>query len=216
MTEPSAQGGRPTGLLLVRGPVDPVASWAGKGLTAVRVVPLDRGWCALVPSATTSAAPPPYDDPVSLLLGRPVPQRMRPAFGVAVVHGQALLTATPSRWRAVQRWLAWRPGAGLVRPGGLPTLRLSDAVHLAGVVDPGAVAAVADIVHRPDGDPVDVLRDLLTVLRLPGGDLLGAELGEGSSHPGALAVEPSVKGSQAFGRMVAEDASWRDEMEGRS
>lgn len=237
----------PTGLLLLKGGADTVASWAEGGLTTVRVVPLRDGWTAVVPVTVTSAAPPPYDDPVGVLLARPVPHRLRPCLGVAVVGDQALIAATPARWRAVQRWVAWRPGTGLVRPGGLPTARLSDLVHLS-ATDPAhsarsahsahpahpahpargrhgreVVAALADIVHSPRGDALCVLRDVLDVLGLPGGDLLGDnEVGappaaDGpSARPGTHLVEPSTSRVAAFIRMVGEDASWREETGERS
>lgn len=208
----------PTGLLLLRGSADVVASWAEGGLTTVRVVPLRDGWTAVVPVTPESAAPPPYDDPIGVLLARPVPHRMRPSLGVAVRGDQALVAATPARWRAVQRWIAWRPGTGLVRPAGLPSARLADLVHLAGTQSPRAVAALAAIVHDPSGDAVGVLRDALDALELPGGDLLDdpdivspQEGTETSARPGTHLVEPSPPRVAAFTRMVTEDASWRAE-----
>ncbi len=218
LTTPSGSTRRtapPVGLLLVRGGPDAVTTWAAKGLVSLRVVPLERGWCGLVPVAATSDLAAPYDDPVGLLLGRPVPRALRPCFGATVVHDQALLTATPGGWRAVQRWVAWRPGTGLVPPGGLPTLRLSALVHLAEVDEPDALAAVADIVHDAVGSPLEVLRGLLGALHLPGGDLLGAPA-DGPWRPDSQVVRASGKGVAAFGRMVSDDASWRAEMEGRS
>lgn len=228
----------PSGLLLVRGAADAARSWTEGGLTTVRVVPLRDGWTAVVPVTATSAAPPPYDNSVSVLLARPVPHSMRPCIGVAVVGDQALVAVTPARWRAVQRWVAWRPGTGLVRPGGLPTARLADLVHLAnsvGAVRPGAVAALAEIVHDPAGDARSVLRGVLDVLGLPGGELLERlqlledrsdphdprrPASPGSTQPtstvpGTHLVEPSPSRVAAFTRMVTEDASWREETGGR-
>lgn len=217
----------PTGLLLVRGGADAARSWAEGGLTTVRVVPLRDGWTAVVPVVAASAAPPPYDDPIGVLFARPVPHRMRPSLGVVVVGDQALVAATPARWRAVQRWVAWRPGTGLVHPGGLPTARLADLVHLAGTGGTGgtdgtdsrgALATLAEIMHDPAGDALSVLRDLLGALGLPGGELLddpdvvaprqGPEI---STRPGTHLVEPSTSRVAAFTRMVTEDASWREE-----
>ncbi|MDQ2756984.1 MAG: hypothetical protein M3Y71_10535 [Actinomycetota bacterium] len=205
----------PIGLLLVRGRTEAVVAWAARGLVSLRVVPLENGWCGLVPAEPTSPLVAPYDDPVGLLLGRPVPRGLRPSFGATVVHDQALLTATPGGWRAVQRWVAWRPGTGLVPPGGLPTLRLAALVHLAGVDDPGALAEVADIVHDAVGSPLEVLQGLLAALHLPGGDLLGTPA-QGPWRPGSTLVPASDKGVAAFGRMVSDDASWRAEMGGGS
>ena len=125
-----------------------------------------------------------------------------------------LIAVTPARWRAVRRWLAWQPGTGLVRPGGLAVARLADLVRVAGVTDPAAVAAVADVVHDPRGDARTVLGDLMTALGLPGGTLLA-----GTEHPTDLPqgreVEPSAAVASRFESMVHEDTSWRDEMEGR-
>lgn len=219
-------------MLLMRGDAEAVASWAEGGLTTVRVVPLRDGWTAVAPVTATSAAPEPYDDSVGVLLARPVPHSMRPCLGVAVVGDQALVAATPARWRAVQRWIAWRPGTGLVRPGGLPTARLADLVHLAGTartartVGPGTVAALSDIVHSPSGDAFSVLRGVLDVLGLPGGELLElmtdrekpsvvASKQTTSALAGAHLVEPSTSRVAAFTRMVTEDASWREETGGR-
>ncbi|MEP6800020.1 MAG: hypothetical protein ABI890_17815 [Lapillicoccus sp.] len=230
----------PTGLLLVRGEAEAVAGWALGGLTTVRVVPLTGGWTGIVPVTATSVAPPPYDDPIGVLLARPVPHRMRPCLGVAVVDGQALVASTSARWRAIQRWVVWRPSTGLVRPGGLPSARLADLVHLVGAGDPEAVGALADVLHDPAGDALSVLRDVLDVLGLPGADLLddlelrsppssptssgpssgtssgpsSGTSGATSSRPGTHHVEPSASRAAAFIRMVSEDESWREETGG--
>ena len=210
----SGAGRPPTGLLLVRGALDPTLRWAGGGLATVGVAPVEDGWTAVVPTMGHSAVHEPYDDAVTLLLNRPLPARLRPAIGFAVVGGQALIAVNPPRWRAVRRWLAWQPGTGLVRPGGLAVARLADLVRVAGVTDPAAVAAVADVVHDPRGNARTVLRDLVTALGLPGGDLF-----DGTTQPTDLPqgreVEPSAATVSGFERMVHEDTSWRDEMEGK-
>lgn len=204
----------PTGLLLVRGALDPTLRWAGSGLTAVGVAPVEDGWTAVVPTTGESGVHEPYDNPVTLLLNRPLPNRLRPAIGFAVNGGQALIAVTPARWRAVRRWLAWQPGTGLVRPGGLAVARLADLVRVAGVTDPAAVAAVADVVHDPRGDARTVLGDLMTALGLPGGTLLaGTE--QPTDLPEGREVEPSAAAVSRFERMVHEDTSWHDEMEGK-
>ncbi|TQJ11007.1 hypothetical protein [Lapillicoccus jejuensis] len=194
-------------LRLVRAQPEAAASWAQQGLTGVHVTGLSDGWSALTPSTPSSAVPPPYDDPVAVLLNRPVPHRMRPAFGVGVVGRQALLTATAGGWRAVPRWVAWQPGVGVVRPGGLAPLRVADLVHLSGSEAPGALGDVADVLHDPTGSPVETLRRLLAALGLPGGGLLGAPVDDEARH-----VTPAPRGVAAFARMVADDASWHAEM----
>ncbi len=203
----------PAGLLLLRGGADPVARWAGNGLAAVGVAPLEDGWTAVVPTTGTSAVTGPYDDALTLLLNRPLPARLRPAIGVGVLRGQALVAVTPARWRSVRRWLAWQPGTGLVRPGGLPAARLADLVRVAGLDDPSAVAALADVVHDPRGDARTVLGDLLTALGLPGGSLLSGDHIAGAL-PDGREVEPSPGQVALFERMVHEESTWHDEMEG--
>lgn len=209
----SAAAPPPTGLLLLRGAPDAVARWAAGGLTAVGVAPLGDGWTAVVATTSTSAVTGPYDDATTLLLNRPLPTRLRPAIGLGVLRGQALVAVTPARWRSVRRWLAWQPGTGLVRPGGLPAARLADLVRLAGLDDPAAVAALADVVGNPRGEARTVLGDLLTALRLPGGALLaGTQTASGLTD--GRAVEPSAGQIALFERLVHEERTWRDEMEG--
>lgn len=203
----------PTGLLLLSGAADPVARWAGGGLAAVGVAPVEDGWTAVVPTSSASAVTGPYDDAITLLLNRPLPTRLRPAIGMGVNRRQALVAVTPARWRSVRRWLAWQPGTGLVRPVGLPAARLADLVRVAGLDDPSAVAALADVVHDPRGDARTLLVDLLTALGLPGGALLaGTELAGAQAE--ARVVEPSAGQVALFERMAHEDSTWHDEMGG--
>ena len=76
----------PTGLLLVRGALDPTLRWAGSGLTAVGVAPVEDGWTAVVPTTGESGVHEPYDNPVTLLLHRPLPNRLRPAIAWEGTH----------------------------------------------------------------------------------------------------------------------------------
>lgn len=205
---------RPRGILLVHGGVDGATTWAERGVAPVAVVPEDGRWTAVLPVAAATAARRPYDDAVTLLLNRPVPHRLRPAIGVGVVGRRAVLCVTPGGWRAVRRWLVWQPGTGVVHPGGLPVARLADVVAAAGVDDPAAVGALADVLHDPAGDAALVVADVLVTLGLPGGSLL-----EGATDPGeafgAAVVAPSPGVVRRFDKAVHDDVSWQDEMEGR-
>ncbi len=204
----------PAGLLLTRGDADHTARWAAGGLTELGVAPLEGGWCALVPVADTAAVSKPYDDAMTLLLNRPVPRRLRPAIGFALVGDQALVVVVPNRLRPVRRWLVWQPGVGLVRPGALPAAGIPDLVRVAGSVDRAAVAAVTDVVRQPTGRARSVLGDVLSALGLPGRSLLDGT-DRAAELPGGCDVEPSPSRVSLFQRMVHEDTSWRDEMEGQ-
>lgn len=210
----SSAARHPPGLLLCRGGADVAARWAAGGLTAVSIVPAGGPWTAVVPRTAASAVPRPYDDAMSTLLNRPLPRRLRPAIGVASVRGHAMVAVTPARWRSVRRWLAWQPGVGLVHPGGLAPARLADLVRVAGLVEPSALAAVADVVHDPTGDVHRMLVDLLTVLGLPGVELLQGRTAP-LDRPGSRSVEPSPERVARFERMVHEELSWREETQGR-
>jgi hypothetical protein len=205
---------RPRGILLVHGGVDAATAWAERGVAPVAVVPEDGRWTAVLPVAPETAARHPYDDAVTVLLNRPVPHRLRPALGAGVVGRRAVLCVTPGGWRAVRRWLVWQPGTGVVHPGGLPVARLADVVAAAGVEDPAAVGALADVLHDPAGDAALVVADVLVVLGLPGGAFV-----EGATDPGeafgAAVVAPSPGVVRRFDRSVHDDVRWRDEMEGQ-
>jgi hypothetical protein len=202
----------PLGILLVHGGVDAAVAWAETGIAPLAVVPEDGRWTAVLPAAQTTAARRPYDDPVTVLLNRPVPHRLRPAVGIGVVGRRTVLCVTPGGWRAVRRWLVWQPGHGVVHPGGLPVARLADVVAATGLDEPGAVGELADVLHDPAGDARAVAADLLEVLRLPGrGYLAGTTLPADAF--GAAVVAPSPARVKRFDKAVHDDISWRDEME---
>jgi hypothetical protein len=202
------------GILLVNGGFSATVAWAESGVTAVAVVPQDGRWTAVLPVADSTAAAAPYDDAVTMLLGRPVPRRLRPALGVGVVGRRAAVCVTPAGWRSVRRWLVWQPMHGVVHPGTLPVARLADVIAAAGIEDPAALGALADVLHDPAGDASLVVRDVLDVLALPGASYL-----DGSAPPneafGASVVSPSPKVVRRFDRTVHDDVTWRDEMEGQ-
>jgi hypothetical protein len=108
----------PTALLLLRGRTDDVRSWARRGLLPVWIVP-GVTWTLVVPAGDPVAAPP-YDDPVALLGGRPVPGRLRPSLVVVADGPRAVVAVHDAPRRAVQRWLVWGEGTGLTRIDGLP------------------------------------------------------------------------------------------------
>lgn len=202
------------GILLVRGGVSSTVAWAESGVAAVAVVPQDGGWTAVLPVAETTGVAKPYDDAVTMLLGRPVPQRLRPALGLGVVDRRAVVCVAPGGWRAVRRWLVWQPMRGVVHPGGLPLARLADIVAVAGAEDPAALGSLADVLYDPAGDARHVVSDVLDVLGLPGGSYL-----DGSQLPaeafGASVISPSSKVVQRFQSAVHDDVRWRDEMKGQ-
>lgn len=185
--------------------------WAAKGVVAVDIASLGHGWTVLVPATTETAVDPPYDEAIPVLLARPLPQRMRPGFGVVVHDGEAVLSVVARHLRAERRWLAWGPGEGLIRPGGLPVASLRIIVEASGVHDPDALAALRAVVEDIAGEPRDFLVDVLTVLGLPGGDLL-----DGSTLIGDLPmsrrVEPHGRAVAGFEGAVHEERLWHEEL----
>ena len=212
MARRTPAAGLPAGLLLLRAGREPVVRWAARGLVPVDVVPAGEGWSLVVPTSESSAASPPYDDAIAVLLNRPLPSRLLPAVGLALRDEDALICVTPKGIRATRRWLAWHPGVGVTHPGGLPMARLSDLVKSAGLDDPEAVAGLADVLHDPQGDARQLLLDVLVALDLPGGQVLDGSLSAASE---GVRVEPDPRTVGRFDSMVQEDVSWRDEMEGQ-
>ena len=193
------------GLLLVSGPPGPVSGWVRRGLVACRVVPLGS-WTALVPAEPSSRAEPPYDDAVSVLAGRPVPRRLRPALGFFVVAGRAVVTLQAKGWRTGVRWLVWEPGVGVVRLPGLEPARPGHLAPAAGAH--AAVREVAQAVADRSGDADRVLAELLRALRLPGKELLLP----GAATRGQL-VAPTPQAVERFDRRMSEQARHRAELE---
>lgn len=193
------------GLLLVSGEPARVAAWVRRGLVPCHVVPLGR-WTAVVPAESASRAEPPYDDAVLVLASRPVPHRFRPALGFWSLDDRAVATVTPRAWRVASRWLVWGPGHGAMPA---PGLRLARALDLATAVGrPGAGHDVARLVSQPGGDVDDLLVDLMTVLDVPGAQLLdGAPMD-------SRVIEPAARLVARFNARVADDARHRAELEG--
>ena len=197
-------------MLLLQGELHPVVAWAERGLVPVHVVPL-QGWTAVLP-AGPSYAMPPYDDTLKTLAGRPVPSRLRSAIGLFAVDGNAVISAHPSGWRATQKWFVWSPGKGVVQPRQLVSGRPADLVAAAGTHETGARSLVRDILVDGGGDAPGLLGDLLSLLALPGSDLL-----DGGHDPatvlGSTMVEPGEQHVARFEKIVSDEARHRAELE---
>ena len=197
-------------MLLLRGKPDAVATWAGRGLVPVHVVPLE-GWTAVLPAGPSQAMPP-YDDTLKMLAGRPVASRLRSAIGLFAVDGNAVITVHPAGWRAIQRWFVWSPGQGVVRPRHLVAGRPADLIAVAGARDGAARRGVRDVLVDAGGDADGVLGDLLSLLSLPGSDLL-----DGGQDPaaaqGSTLVEPDEQHVARFERIINDQARHRAELE---
>lgn len=194
------------GLLLVHGDGGRAARWVRRGLVACQVVPLGR-WTALLPAEPTSRADEPYDDAATVLVGRPLPRRLRPALGLLVVDGRAAVVVQPKGLRPQPRWLVWEPGAGHVPTPAMAPASPRDLAHAAGRA--AAARAVAAVVADPSGDADRLHADLLTVLDLPGADLVGPA--PGLRGP---VVAPTAQAVARFDSRMAEIARHRRELEG--
>lgn len=197
-------------MLLLRGEPDQVVSWAHRGLVPVHVVPLE-GWTAVLP-AGPSLAKPPYDDMLKTLAGRPVSTRLRAAIGLFAVDGYAVISAHPSGWRAIQTWLVWSPGQGLVQSPGLMAGLPTELASAAGTRSRAARRRIRDILLDGDGDAAGLLGDVLAGLALPGSDLLDGGL---APHDAASStrVEPGEQHVASFEKVVHDDARHRAELE---
>lgn len=195
------------GLLLVSGASGPVSTWLRRGLVACQVVPLGD-WTAVLPTERLSRAEPPYDDAVAVLAARPVPRRLRGALGFFTVDGRAVVTAQAPGWRGVVRWLVWEPGVGVVRAPHLELARPSDLVAAAGT---GDARAVTQVVAERNGRADRVIADLLSVLGLPGSELVGPDIGLRGQ-----VVAPTAQAVARFDARMAEQARHRSELEENS
>ena len=197
-------------MLLLRGKPHAVTTWARRGLLPVHVVPL-QGWTAVLPAGPSQAMPP-YDDTLRTFAGRPIASRLRSAIGLFAVDGNAVITVHPSGRRAIQRWLVWSPGQGLVQPPRLAAGRPADLINAAGNNDRAAARVVRDLLADPGGDAHGVLSDLLVLLALPGSDLLDGRL-DPTAAQGATLVEPDEQQVARFERIIGVEARHRAELE---
>jgi hypothetical protein len=199
------------GVLLLHGDADQAVAWARRGLVAVSVVPLERGWVGVVASASRAAADAPYDDGVAALLARPVPRRLCPALGLAHVGERLMVAVTSAGLQTRRMWLAWEPGAGLVRPGALPITTVATLARAVGA--PQSVEVASRLLRDGRGDSDTVAAELLAALGLPGGALASGRL-IGSDLEGAEHVEPEAQGVRRFNRRVRDEERWREEIGG--
>ncbi len=189
--------GRPLerGLLLVSGPIARVRRWASTGVVAVDVAPLGDWWTAIAPRSTPLAAP--YDDPVSLLINRPVPLRLRPAIGWAVGGSMAYAGVQAKALRARIRWLTWRSGEGLVPPEPLLRGSVSALLRAADGADPWTASHVREVLRDPAGTPAEFLVDLMGALGVPGAQVLA-----GTATLPSLAGDATVSYAAHAGRVA--------------
>ncbi len=205
----------PAALMLLRGSAEGVMAWARKGLMPVHVVP-GATWTLVAPADGRRAAAP-YDDPVAVLGGRPVPPRLRPSLCLLAGAGRAVLVVQDTSRSAVQRWLVWTPGVGVARVDGLPPAPLA---LVADLVDPGGSRGdvVLDRLQqalRPDARAAsDVVDDLLRALELPGA---GVPLGAVAvaDLPDAVRVEPHAHVVDRFDEFVATEPELSNEPDPR-
>ncbi|KGN42578.1 hypothetical protein [Knoellia aerolata] len=195
------------GLVLVRGSAGASARWVRRGLAAVRVVPL-AGWTGVCLAESRAFSAPPYDIGLEILAARRVPTRRRPALGLFVIDGCAVVTVQPRGWRLDQRWLVWEPGTGVRRTPDLPALPAGLVVDVAGARSRTSAAEVTEHFGDTRGEPVDVLIGLMRLLGLPGEELLRD--GADESHE---RVDPSPRSIAAFDALVAEEDAHRSELE---
>jgi hypothetical protein len=196
--------GRARGLLLVGADPAPVTTWVRRGQVACELVGLLE-WTALLPAEPHSRARPPYDDPVALLASRPLPRRLRPGLGFFVVGERAVVTVQGRGWRPGQQWLAWEPGAGVRPLGELDPARPSHLVAAAGHGLPGTVM---DVLRSTGGDADHTIADLMSVLRLP-----GSELVLDTARPRGQVVAPTAQAVSRFDARMHEQARHRAELE---
>ena len=197
-------------MLLLRGRPGAVASWAGRGLVPVHVVPLE-GWTAVLPAGPSQAMPP-YDDTLKIFAGRPVALRLRSAIGLFAVDGNAVITVHLPGRRAIQRWLVWAPGEGIVQPRPLVAGRPVDLVRAADISDPAVRRDVRDLLVDGDGDAYGVLGDLFVLLALPGAGLFLGEHDPATARD-STRVEPREEHVARFEKTIRDEARHRAELE---
>lgn len=192
-------------MVLVRGGAAASARWVRRGLVAVRVVPLS-GWTGVYLAEDRALSAAPYDVGLEILAARRVPTRHRPAIGLFVIEGCAVVTAQARGWRLEQRWIVWEPGSGVRRTPELPALPAALIVDVAGARSRTSADAITEHFADTQGQPLDVLVGLMRLLGLPGEELLLG--GTDESHE---RIDPNPRSIAAFDALVAEEGAHRSE-----
>jgi hypothetical protein len=193
------------GVVLVRGGAAASARWVRRGLVPVRVVPLP-GWTGVYLAEERALSAAPYDVGLEVLAARQVPTRHRPAIGLFVIEGCAVVTVQTRGWRLQQRWIVWEPGTGVRRTPDLPALPAGLVVDVAGARSRTTAAAVTEHFANTHGSPLEVLVGLVRLLGLPGEELLVA--GPDEAHE---RIDPNPRSVAAFDALVAEESAHRSE-----
>ncbi len=156
-------------VLAVSGRASVVTRWAATGLIPVWLGSGSQ-WSLLKPAEPNPAQP----DLVTLLGGRPIPNRLRPAVLVVAESTRVLLGAYPKGAGSGRRWLVWVRGVGVVRPSQLPSTSGVGLLQLAGIRDDRS-AKLRELLagdHRSG----EVMADqLCQILALPSPGFSGAE-----------------------------------------
>ena len=189
-------------LVLLRERRASAKAWARHGLLPVTVVP-GLSWTLVVPAGPSSSASP-YDDPVALLGGHPVPRRLRPCAVLVAGPDRLAVRVQGPAVRAPQRWLIWTRGIGLSRVPDLPLAPPSMVGRLLAPTRTSA-AALVDVLARDSRLPSEVADDLLGVLGLPGAGILSGRVAA-AGLPGATRVDPSPAHVVRFDRHTADES----------
>jgi hypothetical protein len=201
--QPPTQASADRALVLLRDTRGSATSWARRGLAPVTVVP-GIAWTLVVPSGPARSAPP-YDDPMTVLAGRPVPRRLRPTACFVAGPDRLAIQVQGPHWRALARWLIWTRGIGLTR---VPDLDPAPPGLLARLLAPTRESGerLTEVLARDGRHPSQVADELLGLMALPGVGILAGKV-DAATLPGAQLVEPE-------GHLVARfDAVAHDEQE---
>ena len=200
----------PAAVLLLHGRSQAVQTWARKGLLPVWVVP-GQTWSLVVPAAAPRSVAP-YDDPVALLGGRPVPSRLRPSLCLSVDGQRAVVAVHEAGRAAVQRFLVWTSGVGVSRVEGLPHAPVGLLADLAGGRGVQTRTKLDDALRPDNRTGADVVDDLLRALGLPGAGVpIGAVAAE--HLPDAVRVDPDQRMVERFDAVAAEENRQRADLD---
>ena len=200
----------PAAVLLLGGRSQAVQAWARKGLLPVWVVP-GLTWSLVVPAAAPRSGPP-YDDPVAVLGGRPVPSRLRPSLCLTADGQRAVVVVHEAGRGVVQRWLVWTSGVGVARVQGLPHAPVGLLAELAGGRGRALRERLDDALRPDDRTGADVVDDLLRALELPGAGVpIGAVQAE--HLPDAVRVDPDQRAVERFDAVAADEDRLRAELD---